>query len=147
MTQLYFEDVKVDDELPSVEHTPTTEMASNFFRQDRQEAPRQSAFTDAAAAGRMGIGGGHSTLVPGPLKISWLTKFVSDWAGTDSQITSIRVALRRPDVAGKPLVLSGRVVDKRIEDGRSIVEVEAVTLADGQPSVRASVQVRLPSRG
>jgi hypothetical protein len=38
-------------------------------------------------------------------------------------------------------------VDKRQEDGKNIVELEVVTLADGQPSVRGNVQVEMPSRG
>ncbi|HMO55606.1 MAG TPA: hypothetical protein PJ994_13955 [Tepidiformaceae bacterium] len=59
----------------------------------------------------------------------------------------LRVAYRRPDVADRPLVLAGRVVDKRNEDGKPIVELEVVMLAEGQPSTRANVQVELPSRG
>jgi hypothetical protein len=42
---------------------------------------------------------------------------------------------------------AGRVVDKREEDGRKVLELEVVTLADGDPSVRSNVQVELPSRG
>jgi hypothetical protein len=38
------------------------------------------------------------------------------------------------------------VVDTRDEDGRKVVELEVVTLAEGEPSVRANVQVELPSR-
>jgi hypothetical protein len=81
------------------------------------------------------------------LKIAWMTQYVNDWAGPASRLASIRVAYRRPDVADKTLVLSGRVVDKREEDGKKIVELEVVTLADGQPSVRGNVAVELPSRG
>lgn len=136
----YFEDVNVNDELEPVEKLPTADMAIEFFGRDN---PTNPAFADAEAGKRMGIGG---VLVPGLLKIAWMTQYVSDWAGTESEVKNVRVAFRRPDVADKPLVLAGRVVDKREEDGQKLVELEVVTLADGQPSVRGNVQVSMASR-
>lgn len=141
MTQRYFEDVQVDEELPPVEKLPTEEMAIEFFGRDN---PTNPAFSDAEAGRRMGIGG---ALVPGILKLAWMTQFVNDWAGPEGQVSNLRAVFRRPDVQGRPLVLAGRVVDKREQDGRPVVELEVVTLAEGEPSVRGSVQVRLPSRG
>ena len=141
MSQRYYEDVNVDDELEAIEKLPTTDMAIDFFGRDN---PTNPAFSDAEAGKRMGIGG---ALVPGMLKMAWMTQYCSDWAGTEGQVKNLRVAFRRPDVADKPIVLSGRVVDKRQEDGKNIVELEVVTLAEGQPSVRGNVQVELPSRG
>lgn len=141
MSQRYFEDVNVDDELEPVEKVPTADMAIDFFGRDN---PTNPAFADAEAGKRMGVGG---ALVPGVLKMSWMTQYVSDWAGPEGAVKNLRVAFRRPDVADKPIVLAGRVVDKRQEDGKNIVELEVVTLAEGQPSVRGNVQVELPNRG
>jgi len=141
MSVRYFDEVQIDQELEPVEKIPTIDMAARFGM--ARETPMGNRFTDAEASRAIGVQG---ALVPGPLKIAWLTKYVSDWAGTSAEIASIRVAFRRPDVAGKPLILSGRVVDKRVQDGKSLVELEVVTLADGQPSVRANVQVRMPNR-
>ncbi|MFN8506575.1 MAG: MaoC family dehydratase [Dehalococcoidia bacterium] len=137
----YYEDVRVDDELEPVEKLPTEDLAIDFFGRDN---PTNPAFADAEAGRRMGIGG---ALVPGVLKMSWMTQYVNDWAGAGAEVGSIRVAFRRPDVAGKPLVLMGRVVDKRQEGGKNVVELEVVTIADGQPSVRGNITVALPSRG
>jgi len=137
----YFEDVKVDDELPAFETLPTEDLAIEFFGRDN---PTNPAFADAEAGKRLGVGG---ALVPGMLKISWMTKLVNDWGGPDSFLRSIRVAYRRPDVAGRPLMFAGRVVEKRQEEGKNIVELEVVALADGQPSVRANAQMELPGRG
>lgn len=141
MTQRFYEDVAVNDEMEPLERVPTADMAVDFFGRDN---PTNPAFADAEAGRRMGIGG---ALVPGLLKLSWLTQYVSDWAGLEGSVRSVRATYRRPDVAERPLVLAGRVVDKREEDGAAIVELEVVTLADGQPSTRANVQVVLPSRG
>lgn len=140
MNARYFEDVQVDEEIPPVEKLPTEDMAVEFFGRDN---PTNPAFSDAEAGRRMGIGG---ALVPGNLKLAWMTQFVSEWAGTDGRVLNLRAVFRRPDVAGRPIVLAGRVVDKREEDGRKVVELEVVTLAEGQPSVRSNVQVELPSR-
>lgn len=141
MSQRYFDDVNVDDELEAIEKLPTTDMAIDFFGRDN---PTNPAFSDAEAGKRMGIGG---ALVPGMLKMAWMTQYCSDWAGTEGFVRNLRVAFRRPDVADKPITLAGRVVDKRQEEGKNIVELEVVTLADGQASVRGNVQVELPSRG
>jgi len=140
MSQRYYEDVNVDDELEPLERVPTTDMAIDFFGRDN---PTNPAFADAEAGKRLGVGG---ALVPGLLKLAWITQYVSAWAGTEGMVRSVRAAYRRPDVADRPLVLAGRVVEKRIEDGAHLVELEVVTLAEGQPSTRANVQVRLPSR-
>ncbi|WP_322797120.1 hypothetical protein [Tepidiforma sp.] len=140
MSQRYFEDVQVDEELEPLERVPTTDMAIDFFGRDN---PTNPAFADAEAGKRLGVGG---ALVPGLLKLAWITQYVSNWAGTEGQVRSVRAAYRRPDVADRPLVLAGRVVEKRVEDGAHLVELEVVTLAEGQPSTRANVQVQLPSR-
>jgi acyl dehydratase len=141
MSQRYFEDVNVDEELEPVEKIPTEDMAVDFFGRDN---PTNPAFADAEAGKRMGVGG---ALVPGLLKLSWITQYVSDWAGPESTVRNVRVAYRRPDIAHRPLTLAGRVVDKRQEDGKNIVELEVVTLAEGEPSVRGNIQVELPTRG
>jgi len=141
MSQRYFEDVNVNDELDPVEKMPTADMSIDFFGRNN---PMNPAFADAEHSKRLGMSG---ALVPGMLKIAWMTQYVNDWAGPDSKLESIRVAYRRPDIADKPLVLSGRVVDKREEDGKKVVELEVATLAEGEPTVRGNVQVVLPSRG
>lgn len=140
MSQRWFEDVAPDEELEPLERLPTEDQAVEFFGRDN---PTNPAFGDAEAGRRMGFGG---ALVPGLLKLSWIANYVGAWAGPEAELRSVRVAFRRPDIAGKPLTLAGRVVDKRQEDGRNVVELEVVTLADGQPSVRGNVQVDFPSR-
>lgn len=141
MSQRYYEDINVDDELEPLERVPTTDMAIDFFGRDN---PTNPAFSDIEAGKRLGVGG---ALVPGLLKLAWMTQYVGDWAGQDGAVRNLRVAYRRPDVADRPLVLMGRVVDKRVEEGKPIIELEVVTLAEGQPSTRANVQVELPQRG
>ena len=140
MSQRYWDDVKIDDEIDPLERMPTTDLAIDFFGRDN---PSNPAFSDIEAGKRLGVGG---ALVPGMLKIAWMTQYVNDWAGPGAHLGSIRVAYRRPDIADRPLTLSGRVVDKREEDGKGVIELEIVTIAEGQPSVRGNVTVELPKR-
>jgi acyl dehydratase len=72
MSQLYYEDVKVDDEMEPLERTPTTDQAIDVFGRDN---PTNPAFSDIEAGKRLGVGG---ALVPGLLKLSWLTQYVGD---------------------------------------------------------------------
>lgn len=137
---LYFDQINVDDEIAPLERTPTEDQAIEFFGRDN---PTNPAFGDAEAGRRMGFGG---ALVPGLMKMAWIACYAGTWAGPDSVLKNVRVAYRRPDVAGKPLTLAGRVVDKRQEAGKNLVELEVVILAEGQPSVRANVQLEVPSQ-
>jgi acyl dehydratase len=50
MSGRYFEDVRVDDELPPLERLPTEDMAIEFFGRDN---PTNPAFSDAEAGRRM----------------------------------------------------------------------------------------------
>jgi acyl dehydratase len=136
-----FEDVNVGDELDPVEVLPTFQSAVDFFGPD---TPTNPAFRDAELGKAQGFGG---AIVPGLWKMAWITSYVTDWAGPKAVVRTVRVAFRRPDIVDKPLTLSGKVVDKRQEDGTAVVELEVVTLAEGQPSVRGNVQVELPARG
>ena len=135
-----FENVNIDDELEPLERTPTEADALRFMG---QEPATKSRFSDSATAQREGFRG---AVVPGLMKLAWLTSYASDWAGQGATVRASASPTGGPDFAGNPLVISGRVVDKREEEGRKLVEMEVVTLMeDGQPSVRGNVQVEFDS--
>jgi len=136
----HFEDVSVGEELEPIERLPTEDLAVDFFGRDN---PTNPAFRDAEIGRRQGFGG---ALVPGLLKLAWITQYVSRWAGAHGRVRMVRAAYRRPDVAGRPLTIVGRGVDKRLEDGIGVIDLEVATLANGQPSVHATVQVEIPPR-
>lgn len=140
MSQLYYEDVTVDDELPPVEKLPTDELATDFFTRVGEGKPTP----ERIPVPREGFSG---IIVPGMLKVAWIGQFVSDWAGPGAHVRSVRVSYKRPDTTGAPLTLVGRVVDKRDDPSGKLVEIEAAILAEGQPSVMSSVQVIMPEKG
>jgi hypothetical protein len=139
MTTRYFEDCTVGDELPIVEKLPTVDLAVQFFTREGEPTPTP----ERVPVPREGFEG---FIVPGLLKMSWLQQYASDWAGPGSTFVTLRGAYRRPDTTGRPLTLTGRIVDKRTEGGRNLVDIEVATLTDEGPSVRGQVTLALPSR-
>ena len=138
-TQRYFEDVNIGDELEPVEKMPTEELCVDFFTRPGKPKPKPERIPSASA-------GYGDVLVPGLLKMAWLSQYVSQWAGPEGRFRTVRASYRRPDATGSPLTLTGTVVDKRQVDGRNIVEIEVMTVAAEGPSVRGTAQVELPSR-
>jgi hypothetical protein len=130
----------VGEELPPVEKVPTEEMAANFFQRDGEPPPTP----ERVPVPRAGFEG---FLVPGLLKMAWLQQYITDWAGPEARFKILRGAYRRPDVTGVPLVLTGRVVDKRDEGGRKLIDIEVATVTDEGPSVRGQVTIEMPSKG
>lgn len=140
MSQRYFEDVTVGDDLEPVEKLPTDDLCVDFFTRPDKPVPKPERIYSASE-------GFSAVLVPGLLKVSWLSQYVERWAGPAGRFRTVRVAYRRPDATGSPLTLMGKVVDKRQEGGRNIVEIEVMTVAADGPSIRGTAQVELPSRG
>lgn len=99
-------------------------------------------FFDRDEARRAGLPG---TIVPGPLKLAQITRYLATWAGTEGGVRTVRVAYRRPDLTGRPFTV--RAVVSRVEarDSGRLVECELWTeTATGDRSVMGSALVALP---
>lgn len=97
-------------------------------------------FYDPQAAAAAGFPG---TIVPGPLKLGLIYRAVDEWLGAAGFVRHVRAAHRRPDLTGRPLVVSGRVARVYEEAGTRRADIEVVIVNErGEPSVRgfASVQ-------
>jgi acyl dehydratase len=139
MSQRRFDDVSEGDQVDSLVRQPDEETAINFFGKDN---PFNPVFRDRETAKRQGLPG---TIVPGMLKLAFLSKYAADWAGPEGKLVSVRAAYKRPDIAGNPLNLVGTVVRKYEEDGRALVDLElAILTEDGQPSTQGAATVELP---
>jgi len=83
----------------------------------------------------------------GPERCSWLTHQLTNWMGDDGILRRARCKIRRHNPEGDILKIDGRVIDKRIEDGRHLVEIaQEAHNQDGELSVVGSGIVELPSR-
>ncbi len=89
--------------------------------------------------------GHHDTVVHGPLQGSWLTQFVTDWAGPKARLISIEWQNRASAFVDEEVQFSGTVV--ALDTLESIVELEIFERkADGTILMPAKALVRLEER-
>jgi hydroxyacyl-ACP dehydratase HTD2-like protein with hotdog domain len=138
--QLYFEDVQVGDTVP-----PVTERCS----------PTQLFFFSAATYNGHRIhydlpyaqSEGHPTiLVHGPLQSALMAKTLQNWIGPRGRLLRLRVQNRASAYPDEDLIFTGKVVAKRREDGKNIVELEVWEEKNGQQIMPGTAAVHLPSR-
>ena len=83
----------------------------------------------------------------GPERCSWLTHHLTDWMGDHGFLRKASCKIRRHNPEGDLLVIRGTVKDKRIENGRYLVEIsQEARQQDNELSVIGTGLVELPSR-
>jgi acyl dehydratase len=60
----------------------------------------------------------------GVMRDCWLSHFMTNWMGDDAWLVSQSSEIRKFNYIGDSHVITGEVVDKRIEDGRCVVDIE-----------------------
>lgn len=74
-------------------------------------------------AREVGMPGGYDV---GPQRISWLGQLLTNWMGDDGFLHALNVDLRRPNIFGDVSWCRAKIVEKRIDDGRHLVDLEVV---------------------
>ena len=83
----------------------------------------------------------------GPERCSWLTHHLTDWMGDHGFLRKASCKIRRHNPEGDLLVIRGTVKDKRIENGRHLIEIsQEARQQDDELSVIGTGLVELPSR-
>ena len=133
-----FEDIRVGDELPAQTHAfdrlglVKYAAGSGDFNPLHYDAD----FPQAREIG--------DNIVHGRLKYALLGKLVSDWLAGDGWVRELACEYRGMDLRGAPVTATGRVSDKRTEDGAALVELElAVVGEEGRVSTPGSATVVL----
>lgn len=99
-------------------------------------------FYDLEEARAAGLPG---TIVPGPLKLALLTRYVALWAGGRGEVQAVRAAHRRPDLTGMPVTLHGAVSQvERAGDAHTVDCQIWIENQAGERSVIGSASVRFP---
>lgn len=77
----------------------------------------------------------------------WFYHHISDWAGDDACIVRMEDSIRKFNYMGDTQFLSGKVIDKRVEDGQHVVDLELhmINQRDTETAY-GSATVALPSR-
>ncbi len=100
--------------------------------------------TEGKMAREVGMPGGYDV---GTQRISWLGQLLSNWMGDDGFVRKLSVSLRRPNIFGDVSWCRGRVVDKRVEEGVHVVDLElAVVNQLDETTATGTAVVALPSR-
>ena len=60
----------------------------------------------------------------GPHRVSWFSRYVTDWMGDDAFLVRLSASLRRPNIVGDVTRIRGRVTRKWVENGFHLVEVD-----------------------
>jgi acyl dehydratase len=60
----------------------------------------------------------------GVMRDCWLSHYLTDWMGDDGWLVSQSTEIRKFNYMGDSHVITGEIVDKRIDDGRCVVDIE-----------------------
>ena len=60
----------------------------------------------------------------GVMRDCWLSHYITDWTGDDGWLVTQSSEIRKFNYIGDSHVITGEVVDKRIDDGRCVVDIE-----------------------
>lgn len=83
----------------------------------------------------------------GVMRETWIYHFLSDWSGDDAWICSMYDEVRKFSYLGDTQFITGRIVDKRNDGERCLVDVEiAVTSQREVITAIAKATIALPSR-
>jgi acyl dehydratase len=142
MTQVYFEDVQVGDEIPALKKNCSTQQlvqwaaASGDFYQIHYDKDF------AQATGLKGL------IVHGALKNAFLGQLLHDWMGDQGRIRRFGCSYRGMDEPNQDILCRGVVTKKYANDGRNNIELDVWTEnPDGKKTSPGTAVVTLPSKG
>jgi acyl dehydratase len=109
--------IAVGDELPpfELEVTATVIVAGAIASRDFMPAHHDPTFARAQGAPDMFM----NILTTN----GYVARYVTDWAGPEAMLKSIRIRLGAPAVPGKPLRFTGRVAARSEAGGEQLLEV------------------------
>jgi len=131
-------DVHVGDELPPFELTvtPTVIVAGAIASRDFMPAHHDPAFAKAQGAPDIFM----NILTTN----GYVSRFVTDWAGPDAMLKSIKIRLGAPAIPGKRLRFSGRVAARTEAGGECVLELAVRVANDLGDHASGTVSVTLP---
>ena len=131
-------EIAVGDELPGFELnvTSTVIVAGAIASRDFMPAHHDPAFAKAQGAPDMFM----NILTTN----GYVARFVTDWAGPEAMVRSIRIRLGAPAVPGKPLRFSGRVAGRSEAGDECVLEVAVRAANDLGDHATGTVVVSLP---
>lgn len=137
MKQLNATDVSVGDTLPVMPKSASE--AQLFLYSAASFNPHRIHYDRAYAE----FEGHADLLVHGPLQGSWLTKFLTDWAGPRGRLVNVNWQNRASAYPNQQVEFHGTVTAVDPETGEVEIDVHEQTV-DGQVLMPGTARVRLP---
>jgi acyl dehydratase len=136
--KLYFENVRLGDELPAMARAPIERV--QLARYAGATGDFNSLHVDEVAAKAQGM---PSVLVPNTLGMGFLAQLVGDWA-RGAQVKRLGCRFSRTLWPGDTLVCKGRVADRWGAEGKYFIEVEVwAENQKGELVLRGSVTLQI----
>jgi acyl dehydratase len=131
-------EITVGDELPPFELnvTSTVIVAGAIASRDFMPAHHDPVFAKAQGAPDVFM----NILTTN----GYVARYVTDWAGPEAMLTSIKIRLGAPAVPGKPLRFSGRVAAKSEAGGACVLELAVRAVNDLGDHATGTVTLSLP---
>ncbi len=140
--ELYFEDVNVGDDIPSLAKEPTTQQlvmyagASGDFYQIHY---------DHHFAVNAGLNDG--VIVHGMLSMGWVAQMLTDWL-PDWGLRKIDVRFSAMAIPGDTITCKGKITEKYQENGKNYINCEiSCENQEGAKTVMGTATAELPSKG
>ena len=143
--QVYFEDVKVGDELPPVTKKYNLMKMALFASVHGDWCP---GHYDYGCAGRTGFGEG-APIAYGMQITAYCSQVLTDWISPKGALKKYRSRTTAPTYPHDTLTIKGKVTKKYVEGGKNYVECDVWAVKQDGVTVagQASGTVTLPSRG
>jgi len=139
--QVYYEDVNVGDEIPTLVKNCTTQQLVMWATGSGDMYPIHYDKDFAVGSGLPGI------IVHGALKNAFLGQMLHDWIGEKGEIIKYNCQYRAMDVPGQDIICRGVVTNKARDGGLNLVELDIWTeKASGEKTSPGKATVVLPSR-
>ena len=141
-TQVYWEDVEVGQEIPTLVKHPT-------HIQMLMWGGAVDDYNPMHADNEIATGAGYSEpIVFGPLIWSFLVQMLTNWMGVDGWLKKITVRHNTPAFAGDDVTCRGKITDKYVKDGEHYVElqIQADYTRSGEAGTIGSAMVILPPK-
>jgi len=140
--QLYYEDVEVGMDVPTLVKHPTTQQLVKWAGASGDYYQIHYDKDFAIATGLDGI------IVHGRLKIAFLVQMLTDWIGDEGKLKKLACQHRGMDLPAVDMKCKGKVTNKYVTDGEHCVECEIWTEnPEGRKTAPGTATVVLPSKG
>jgi acyl dehydratase len=141
-TQLYFDDVNVDDKITSITKPPITEV--QLVKYAGASGDYNPIHTVHHFAEKAGLGG---VIAHGMLSMGFAGEHVSKWIGEEGDLKRLKVRFTSMTRPGDIMTLKGKVTDKKTDGGENLVECAIwIEKEDGTKTIVGDATVALPAR-